>query len=92
MADVSKEMSQLMSQTASLSCFEDALFLDGDVLTTSERVTKTTLVGKVIDGKEISVSVIKEITLRASFICPNTFLFNFWKEKDQKKVLEQRPW
>ncbi|KAK9280346.1 hypothetical protein L1049_014034 [Liquidambar formosana] len=96
----SVEMSQLISQTANLSCYEDVLSLEPDCVNDA-KATKLSLVGKLITDRDINFHATKTILTRAwnineglsiSYLDGNIFPFNFTKEVDQRRAVNSGPW
>ncbi|KAK9278902.1 hypothetical protein L1049_028483 [Liquidambar formosana] len=93
-------ISQLISQTATLCCDKDSLELAPD----PESVVNAShlfLVGKLVTDKVVNIQAIKAVMSRAWFLkqgvstsclAPNTFLFGFSNCNDRNGALNTGPW
>ncbi|KAK9275171.1 hypothetical protein L1049_022432 [Liquidambar formosana] len=96
----SDEISQIISQTALLSCEEISLELD-PVSELGVNATNLSLVGKIVADKVVNVMAIKAVINRAwgmkhgvsiSNLAPNTFRFGFYNSQDRSRALNTGPW
>ncbi|KAK9290065.1 hypothetical protein L1049_008229 [Liquidambar formosana] len=100
MGSSSKDISQLISQTANLSCLEEGLDLAPDV-EAALAASNLLLVGKLISVRGINKQAFKAIISRAWNISygltitdlgPNIFLFGFLKDIERNRTLCSGPW
>ncbi|KAK9286260.1 hypothetical protein L1049_014647 [Liquidambar formosana] len=96
----SVELSQLISQTANLSCFDE---IEDLVPATGllDEVMGLLLVGKIVAekgfNKQLVISILSKAwnqleSLNVTFLAQNTFLFGFSKVEDRNKILSSGPW
>ncbi|KAK9279425.1 hypothetical protein L1049_013104 [Liquidambar formosana] len=100
MVNFSDDLSQLISDTANLTCYDDVLTLDSN--TESNVLVQTlSLVGKLIATRTINPQATNSILMRAWNIhsgmatislTPNTFRFGFTKEPDLRRAMDSGPW
>ncbi|KAK9273138.1 hypothetical protein L1049_017945 [Liquidambar formosana] len=100
MDSIDEPLSQIISQTANLSCFDEVPDLVSDS-SLAENSNCSMLVGKLVADRVINKKSIRSIILAAwnlltplsiTFLAPNMFLFGFSKKEDKLKILSIGPW
>ncbi|KAK9276799.1 hypothetical protein L1049_006335 [Liquidambar formosana] len=100
MAPPPEDISNLVSRTANLHCFDDVLELVPDV-DTSAAMASLSLVGKLISSRIVNKHVVRGIFSKAwnisngfsfTILDSNTFLFGFSKELVHDRMLNFGPW